>query len=83
MFGLLGLGMALLLGILMHVAAYGGALFMLLLWSAHLPPENNPVVDQHIVYLSVLLGLLASRAGRTWGLGTWWSRAVERHRWLE
>ena len=83
MFGLLGLGVALLLGIFMHLAAYGGALFVLLLWSAHLPPENNPVVDQHIVYLFVLLGLMAANAGRTWGLGDWWSGVVGGRRWLE
>ena len=83
MFGLLGLGVALLLGVLMHIAGYGGAVFVLLLWSAHLPPENNPVVDQHIIYLFVLLGLMASGAGRTWGLGSWWSDVVGHRRWLE
>lgn len=83
MFGLLGLGVALLLGIAMRMAAYGGSLLMLLMWSAHLPPQNNPVVDQHIVYLLTLWGLMASRAGRTWGLGRRWEKLIGRLRWLE
>ncbi len=28
---------------------------MMLMWLAVLPPENNPVVDEHIVYALVLV----------------------------
>jgi thiosulfate dehydrogenase [quinone] large subunit len=78
MFGLLGLGVALILGIGMNIACYGGVVFVLLLWSSHLPPASNPITDQHIIYALVLLGLWAVKAGRTLGLGGWWSRLIAR-----
>ncbi len=77
MLGLLGLGVALVLGIAMRFAGYAGAFFMLLLWSSHLPPAQNPIIDEHIIYALTLLALAASRAGDTLGLGRWWARRVK------
>ena len=39
-----------------------------------LPPENNPITDDHIVGAAVVIvfGLLG--AGRYLGLGSWWQR---------
>ncbi len=76
MFGLFGLGVALLTGVGMKIAGIGGPLLMLLMWSAHLPPENNPVLDDHIIYALILMTLSAAEAGETWGLGRWWSARV-------
>jgi thiosulfate dehydrogenase (quinone) large subunit len=76
MFGLAGLGLALMLGIGMRVASVGGPLMMLLMWSAHLPPANNPLIDQHIIYALAIVLLARLKAGRTWGLGAWWSARV-------
>jgi thiosulfate dehydrogenase [quinone] large subunit len=74
MLGLLGIGVALLLGVFMNLAAGAGALMLLLMWTAVLPPENNPVLDDHIVY-ALTLGLLALlHAGRWLGLGDRWER---------
>lgn len=73
MLGLLLLGLALLLGIGLKMAGYAGALLMLLMWSALLPPTSHPFLDDHIVYLLVLLSLAHSQAGDVWGLGKWWS----------
>lgn len=85
MLGLLGIGLALVLGIGMRVAAVAGALLLLLMWAASLPIENHPFLDDHLVYALVLLGLAFERAGDTWGLGARWrsTRLVERARWLE
>lgn len=69
---LLLLGVALLLGIGLKVAGFGGTLLMLMLWSSRLPPENNPLTDDHIVYALVLLGIACAGAGDFIGLGKWW-----------
>jgi len=64
----------LILGIGMRIASVGGTLLLLLMWSSHLPPTTNPFLDQHLIYVLVLIGLAASKAGATWGLGKWWSK---------
>lgn len=73
MMGLLLLGLSLLLGIGLKIAGYGGALLMLMMWSSHLPPAQNPILDEHIIYMLVLLGLPQLKAGRVLGIGAWWS----------
>jgi len=74
MLGLLGLGTALLLGIGMRVAAITGALLYILMWTVVLPPENNPVIDDHLIGAGSLVVLAALGAGDTWGLGRHWAR---------
>lgn len=51
-----------------------------MMWTAVLPPENNPFMEDHLVYALVLAGLALGDAGGTLGLGRWWSRTrlVER-----
>lgn len=85
MIGLGLMGSALILGIGVRIASYAGVLFMLLLYGAVLPKENNPFLDEHLVYILVLIGLAWSRSGRTLGLGVWWSntRLVRRFPFLE
>lgn len=72
MAGLLGVGVALLAGVAMRIAAASGAVLLVLMWAAVLPIVNNPFVDDHLVYALVLVGLAASHAGRTLGLGRSW-----------
>lgn len=83
MLGLLFVGLALLLGIGVNIAGYSGAVMMLLLWLSRLPPENNPVLDEHIVYMIVLIGLARVRAGHWVGLGKWWSQLVKNYPFLQ
>ena len=84
MIGLAGIGIALLLGIGMRVAAVSGALLYVLMWTVVLPPENHPIVDDHIIGALVLLALALVHAGDTFGLGRWWKQQpiVQQHRWL-
>jgi thiosulfate dehydrogenase [quinone] large subunit len=72
MVGLLGIGVALITGIGMRIAAVSGAAMMSLMWAAQLRLENNPFMDDHIVYAIVLVALAIFGAGRTWGLGRRW-----------
>lgn len=85
MLGLLGIGLALLLGIGMRLASITGTLLMLLLYGALIPPEHHPFIDEHIIYALVLLGLASARAGHTLGLGKWWSNTslVKKYNLLE
>ena len=73
MIGLLAIGVALILGVAMWIAAAAGALLLVLMWTAVLPPENNPFMDDHLIYAMVLIGLAAVRAGDVWGLGKQWA----------
>ena len=75
MIGLLLIGLALLLGVGMRVAGLSGALMVLLMWLANFPPEHNPIIDDHTVYLIVLIGLALTKTkpGRIFGLGQAWS----------
>ncbi len=74
MLGLFGIGVALILGIGMRIAAASGAFMLVLMYLAVLLPENNPVIDDHIVYALVLIGLALGNAGDTFGLGGRWAQ---------
>ncbi|MFI6452676.1 hypothetical protein ACIBF6_14070 [Streptosporangium amethystogenes] len=73
MLGLLGVGVALILGAGMRIAAVAGGLMLILMWAAGLPLATNPFMDDHIVYIVVLAGLAMAGAGDTLGIGRWWS----------
>jgi len=72
MLALLALGIALILGIGMRLAFYGGTLLMLLLWSSNIPPANNPIIDDHIIYIFALFVLQRIGAGDHLGMGKRW-----------
>lgn len=72
MMGLLGIGVALILGIGVRIAAVAGSLMLLMMWTAVLPPANNPVLDDHLVYILVLAGIYRTNGNQVWGLRNWW-----------
>ena len=72
MLGLLGIGVALLSGVAMRIGTAAGAVMYALMYLAVLPLENNPVVDDHLIGVIVMVVLVLAHAGRTWGLGRWW-----------
>jgi thiosulfate dehydrogenase [quinone] large subunit len=95
MVGLLGIGIALILGIGLRISAVTGTLMMLMMWAAEWPLAKftsagepsmsvNPIVDYHIIYALALIALAVTYAGHTLGLGKLWARLpfVHRHRWL-
>jgi thiosulfate dehydrogenase (quinone) large subunit len=95
MLGLLGIGIALIFGIGLRIAAVSGTVMMVLMWAAEWPLDKltsagepsmstNPIVDYHIIYALALIALTVTYAGRTWGLGRWWAGLpfVQRNRWL-
>lgn len=84
MAGLIFVAVGLLLGVYMKLACAAGALMLVLMWSASLPPANNVFMDEHIIYALVLAGLALVGAGNTLGLGRWWSSRsfVRSNAWL-
>jgi thiosulfate dehydrogenase [quinone] large subunit len=95
MLGLLAIGVALILGVGLRIAAVSGTVMMLLMWAAEWPlakvtsagepsMSTNPIVDYHIVYALVLIALALVYAGNTWGLGRVWAKLpfVRRNHWL-
>lgn len=94
MIGLLGIGLALLLGVAIRPAALSGVVLVLMMWCAVWPAakvaggqptaSTNPFVDEHILEALALL-VVMSFAGTTTGfLGRWWSslEIVQKFPWL-
>jgi len=54
MIGLLAVGLTLIFNRLVKWGAFAGGLMMFLMYLAALPPANNPVIDDHIIYILVL-----------------------------
>jgi thiosulfate dehydrogenase [quinone] large subunit len=94
MLGLLGIGVAVMAGVALRLAAVAGVIMMALMWFAEFPPAQhlstgdpsgsaNPLVDYHFIYAAVLVAVAATYAGDTWGLGRAWARLpfVAKHRW--
>jgi thiosulfate dehydrogenase (quinone) large subunit len=84
MIALLAIGTALMLGIGMRIAAVAGAVLLVLMWTAVLPPENNPFMDDHLIYAGILVVLALLHAGNTLGLGRMWTATplVRHNHWL-
>ncbi len=74
MLGLLGIGLGLTLGVAVRLSAIAGGTLLVLMWSAVLPPDNNPFLDDHIIYALVLAILALSHAGATFGFASTWER---------
>jgi thiosulfate dehydrogenase (quinone) large subunit len=85
MTALLAIGAALILGIGIRLAAAAGALLTVMMWTAVLPPANNPLMDEHLIYAAVLIVLALVGAGNTLGFGRAWATTplVQRAKWLK
>ena len=95
MLGLAGVGFALVLGVGLRIAAVSGTIMMVLMWVAEWPLDRftdngeptmstNPVLDYHVLYALVMIGLAVVAAGNVWGFGKAWARLdlVARNPWL-
>lgn len=85
MLGLLLLGVALMLGIASKLATVGGSIMLLLMYLAVLPPEHNPLIDEHIIYILILCGLYINEAKYSMGLAKKWEKLnlVKKYSWLK
>jgi len=74
MIGLLGIGLAFILGIAMRFAGYMGALMMILMYFALIPLEHNPLIDDHIINAIAFLLIGNSNAGEVFGFQNRWRK---------
>src|SRR3989344_9503563 len=73
MLGLLFIGATLTLGILTKLGGWGGIIMLFLMYlAAGLPPEHHPFIDDHFVYIFVILAIIWGDGGRDFGLGNAW-----------
>ncbi len=72
MMGLLLIGLSLILGIGIQLATICGSLLLLMMWTAVFPPNNNPILDDHLIYILVLAGIYRTNGKQVWGLRSWW-----------
>jgi thiosulfate dehydrogenase [quinone] large subunit len=95
MLGLLAIGVALIAGVGLRIAAGAAILMMAMMWFAEFPlarhtsagepsGSSNPVTDYHVIYAVTGVVLALTYAGHTWGLGRTWARLpfVQKNRWL-
>ena len=72
MAGLLLIGFALILGTGIKIAVASGSMLFLMMWSSMLPPENNPMIDEHIIYVLALIAIGFGNDKQKLGLGSMW-----------
>lgn len=65
MLGLLFVGTTLIINRYVVLGSVAGIAMMMLMWLAVLPPENNPLLDDHIVYVLVLMLLALEHKKKT------------------
>lgn len=85
MLGLLLIGVTLTFGIMTRWGAIFGALMLVLMYTAgFMPPEHNPVTDDHIIYALVLLSFLYMPVGEWLGFEKQWKQTdlVKAYPWL-
>lgn len=79
MLGLLGIGVAVMTGAGLKVAAVTGTLLMAFMYLAAIPAiagGTNPITDSHVMEALLLIIPAVTLAGDQWGLGKWWASKV-------
>ena len=86
MLGLLFIGITLTFGIFVKLGSLAGIAMLFLMYTAiGIPPENNPFIDDHLVYILVMIGLMMLNSGDYLGFGKAWSRTnlVQKFKFLQ
>lgn len=84
MLGLFSIGLGLICGLAMRITVIATAIMLIKLYAASLPPENNPLIDDHVIYFALLM-VIALYPEQKLSLQSWWRRlpVIERYRWLQ
>jgi thiosulfate dehydrogenase [quinone] large subunit len=76
MLGMAGVGVGLMTGLAFRFSAICGALMLFMFYLSGLPLSLNPFVDDHVIEILMLVGLILLRNGRFWGASAWWEERV-------
>lgn len=84
MLGLLGIGVSLLFGVMIRIGAVAGSVLLFLMWLSALWPANNPLIDDHIVYIFLLIAIAAFARYQKLSCAKWWQKMpiVRKMPWL-
>lgn len=75
MSGLLFVGVTLFLGIMVRLGAMAGVVMYLSFFTAgFLPPEHNPIIDEHIINSFIMIGLYITVPSTYLGFGRVWKK---------
>lgn len=85
MLGLLGIGIAVVSGVALRIAAASGTLMMVLMWLAQWHParftgageptgSTDPILSYHLIYAVALIVFAVTYADDRFGLGRWWAQ---------
>lgn len=91
--GLLAIGLALILGVGLRLAAGAASLMMAMMWAAEWPlaqftstgaanGSSNPLTDYHVIYALAAIVLAVIGAGNYFGFGRWWAGVTAGKSWL-
>ncbi len=85
MVAMLGMGLAMILGIGLRVNAVAGTAIVVMMWAGALLPDNNPFWTYHLLYGLLFVLFAVGAAGHTWGLGRRWEQLpiVQKAPWLK
>ncbi len=84
MLSLLGVGVAMIAGVALRIAALSGSILLVLMWAAEWPlaqstsagvatGSTNPFLDYHLIFAIGLILVATIGTASSWGLGAWWS----------
>ena len=58
MASLLFIGITLMSGFGVKYGSFVGAILMFLIWISRFPPQTNPIIDEHVIYIIIFIYLL-------------------------
>ncbi|MDP6065227.1 MAG: hypothetical protein QGI49_10635 [SAR202 cluster bacterium] len=74
MMGLIVIGLSLLMGIGVRIVGSIGSVIYALMRTTLITPENSPFMDDHLISMIIMAGLILAVVGSPTGLGKLWVR---------
>lgn len=82
MLGLLGVGLALILGIGVRIGTIAGTVMLVFMYFASFPLSTNPVLDEHILEIGIMAIVFFAIPAQRVSLASWWRPLTAKQTWL-